>query len=222
MQLLSLVNWLLRRRLRQSWLLLAVTSFGILASVTIMSTGALYSRALGEAGLRHAVASFRPEVLNSQITVQNRPLGRADYLPLQSLVQEVSDARLAPMLRGTERFGRTQSNLPLLNTPSQPVLGSPSGRPCFLTGLRGPRRPPHRPSPLSGAPAGQEDPEADGGGGAAHQVARKRRAGRAGGHRDSRRRWDIQGIGLWGRRPDILGAHPGIVRANLLRGGGLG
>ena len=39
MPLLSLVSWLLRRRLRQSWLLLAVTSFGILASVTIMATG---------------------------------------------------------------------------------------------------------------------------------------------------------------------------------------
>ena len=47
MQLLSLVYWLLRRRLRSSWLLLAVTSFGILATVTIMFTGALYSRALG-------------------------------------------------------------------------------------------------------------------------------------------------------------------------------
>ena len=159
MQLLSLVNWLLRRRLRQSWLLLAVTSFGILASVTIMSTGALYSRALGEAGLRHAVASFRPEVLNSQITVQNRPLGRADYLPLQSLVQEVSDARLAPMLRGTERFGRTQSNLPLLNTPGQPVLGSPSGRPFFLTGFAEHSRLTQGRWPESGEPGGQEDIE---------------------------------------------------------------
>jgi len=86
MQLLSLVTWLLRRRLRQSWLLLAVTSFGILASVTIMSTGALYSRALGEAGLRHSVASFGPEVHNAQITAQNRPLGQADYSTLEALV----------------------------------------------------------------------------------------------------------------------------------------
>ena len=42
MQFLSLIYWLLGRRLRHSWLLLVVTSFGILASVTIMSTGALY------------------------------------------------------------------------------------------------------------------------------------------------------------------------------------
>ena len=67
MQLLSMVFWLLRRRLRHSWPLLAVTSFGILASVTLMATGALYSRALGEAGLRHSVASFSPVMHNVQI-----------------------------------------------------------------------------------------------------------------------------------------------------------
>ena len=107
MQLLSLVSWLLRRRLRHSWLLLAVTSFGILASVTIMSTGALYSRALGEAGLRHSLASFSPQVLNVQVAAQNRPLGRADYLPLERLVQKASNDRLGEMLRGAERLRRT-------------------------------------------------------------------------------------------------------------------
>ncbi|MEE8466059.1 MAG: FtsX-like permease family protein, partial [Dehalococcoidia bacterium] len=135
MQLLSLVNWLLRRRLRHSWLLLAVTSFGILASVTIMSTGALYSRALGEAGLRHTLGSISADVLDVQITAQNRPLVRADYLPLQSLFQEASNDRLGPLLRSTERFGRTQSNLSLLHTPTSSILGSPSGRPYFLTGF---------------------------------------------------------------------------------------
>ena len=156
MQLLPLVYWLLRRRLRHSWLLLAVTSFGILASVTIMSTGALYSRALGEAGLRHAVASFRPEVLNAQITAQNRPLGRADYLPLQSLVQETSDARLGPMLRGTERLGITLSNLRMLNTPASP---DPSGRPFFLTGFAEHSRLTQGRWPEAGDPEKQEDIE---------------------------------------------------------------
>ncbi|PKB70911.1 MAG: hypothetical protein BZY87_08110 [SAR202 cluster bacterium Io17-Chloro-G6] len=132
MQLLSLVYWLLRRRLRHSWLLLSVTSFGILASVTIMSTGALYSRALGEAGLRHALASFSPKVLNAQITAQNRPVGRADYLPLERLVQDASDTRVGPMLRSTERLGITLSNLRMLNTPASQ---DPSGRPFFLTGF---------------------------------------------------------------------------------------
>lgn len=135
MQLLSLVAWLLRRRLSQSWLLLVVTSFGILASVIIMSTGALYSRALGEAGLRHNVASFSPEVHDVQVISQNRPLGRTDYGPLKSLLDQSSNKRLGEMLRTTERFGRTQSNLTLLSTPTSAILGSPSGRPFFLTGF---------------------------------------------------------------------------------------
>jgi len=135
MQLLSLVSWLLRRRLRQSWLLLAVTSFGILASVTIMATGALYSRVLGEAGLRHSVASFDPEVHDVQAIAQNRPLGRTDYAALEGLVDESSKERLPEMLLGTERFGRTQSNLTLLTTPTSAILGAPSGRPFFLTGF---------------------------------------------------------------------------------------
>ncbi len=135
MQLLSLVFWLLRRRLGNSWLLLAVTSFGILASVTIMSTGALYARALGEAGLRHSVSSFSPEVHNAQITAQNRPLGRADYIALESLAEESYNSRLGEMIKSTERFGRTQRNLTLLTTPTSPILGSPNGRAFFLTGF---------------------------------------------------------------------------------------
>ncbi|SVC97243.1 uncharacterized protein METZ01_LOCUS350097, partial [marine metagenome] len=135
MQLLSLVFWLLRRRLGNSWLLLAVTSFGILASVTIMSTGALYARALGEAGLRHSVSSFSPEVHNAQLTAQNRPLGRADYIALESLAEESYNSRLGEMIKSTERFGRTQRNLTLLTTPTSPILGSPNGRAFFLTGF---------------------------------------------------------------------------------------
>ncbi len=159
MQLLSLVYWLLRRRLRQSWLLLAVTSFGILASVTIMSTGALYSRALGEAGLRHTLASFSPEALNVHVTAQNRPLGRADYLTLQSLFQEASNDRLVEVLRGTERFGRTQPNIPLLNTPTSPVRDVPMGRLFFLTGFAEHTRLTEGRWPESGSAAEQGDIE---------------------------------------------------------------
>lgn len=135
MPLLSLVSWLLRRRLRQSWLLLAVTSFGILASVTIMATGALYSRALGEAGLRHSISSHRAEAHDVQIIAQNRPLGLGDYQKLEQLVDGVADDRLGDLLLKTERFGRTQANLILLDSPAAPTLGSPGGRPFFLTGF---------------------------------------------------------------------------------------
>ena len=75
--LLNLVYWLLRRRIRYSWGLLALTSFGILAAVTLMATGAFYSRALSEAGLRHSLASQSADILNAQVTAQNRPLDPA-------------------------------------------------------------------------------------------------------------------------------------------------
>jgi hypothetical protein len=164
MQLLSMVAWLLRRRLRHSWLLLAVTSFGILASVIIMSTGALYSRALGEAGLRHSLSSFSPEVHDVQVISQNRPLGRTDYGPLENLLDQSSKARLGELLRGTERYGRTQANLTLLTTPTSAILGSPSGRPFFQTSfdehstlLQG-RWPESGEYPVTESPANRESP----------------------------------------------------------------
>ena len=137
MQLLSMVYWLLRRRVRQSWGLLAITSFGILAAVTLMSTGALYSRVLGEAGISHSLAIQQPVVLNVLVVTQNRPLGPADYEPLRRLVEDTSQSRMGELLRGLERSGRTQS-LPVTTNPQPgtPPLGSPGGRPFFKTGFQ--------------------------------------------------------------------------------------
>ena len=87
MGLLDLVYWLLRRRIRHSWALLALTAFGVLAAVTLMSTGSLYSRVLGEAGIRHTLASLPPTVVNTLVVAQDRPLGPADYEPLSEMVQ---------------------------------------------------------------------------------------------------------------------------------------
>jgi len=124
-----------------------------------MSTGALYSRALGEAGLRHSVASFSPEVHNAQITAQNRPLGQSDYSPLKALVEQSSNERLGGMLRNIERLGRTQPNLTLLTTPTTPILGSPSGRPFFLTSFAEHTTLTQGRWPVSGA---FKDPDGDG------------------------------------------------------------
>ena len=73
----ALLLWLLPRRMRSAWGLLAVTAFGVLAAVTIMALGAMYSQALAEAGLRHALAVTSPTIINTQIIVRNRPLGAA-------------------------------------------------------------------------------------------------------------------------------------------------
>jgi putative ABC transport system permease protein len=135
LKLVKMVYWLLHRRLRYSWGLLALTSFGILAAVTLMSTGALYSRVLGEAGLRHSLASFSPQVLNTQIIAQNRPVAPSDYLPLLQTVEETSEFRIGNLLRNTERFGRMQTGFPASNRPSRSGNG-PSGRPFFMTGFQ--------------------------------------------------------------------------------------
>ena len=130
--------WLLPRRLRASWVLLAVTGFGVLAAVTLLSVGAIYSRALAEGGLRHSVATADPVSLNTHIIAQNRPLGPADYRNLRATVEEIVQTRLGFMLREVHRFGRVQPDLFLVEEPFEPsgLLGAPVGRPFFLTGFQ--------------------------------------------------------------------------------------
>ena len=73
--------WIMPRRLRASWALLFVTGFGVLAAVTLMSVGVIYTRALAEAGLRHSLATSDQVILNTHIISQNRPLGRRIMTP---------------------------------------------------------------------------------------------------------------------------------------------
>ncbi len=132
---IGVLLWLLPRRLRSSWLLLAITSFGILAAVTLMAIGAVYSRGLAEGGLRHELASVAPTTLDAQALIRNRPLGPADYEKLRPAVEEVTAARLGYMLEYTHRFGRTEQNLPLVRVgeAEAPSFNSPLGQPFFIT-----------------------------------------------------------------------------------------
>ena len=127
--------WLLPRRLRSSWGLLAVTGFGVLAAVTIMSVGAVYTRALAEAGLQHSLASTSQTILNTHIIAENRPLGSADYQSLRGTMEDIAERRLGFMLRDTQRYGRTQPELLLAPEPfeTSQILGAPAARPFFLT-----------------------------------------------------------------------------------------
>ncbi|PKB80080.1 MAG: hypothetical protein BZY88_09985 [SAR202 cluster bacterium Io17-Chloro-G9] len=130
--------WLLLRRLRSSWALLAITSFGILAAVTLMSMGAVYSQVLAEGGLQHTLATIDQRVLNVQVIAQNRPLGPPDYQRLRTQVEDISKARLGNLIRGVERLGQTQGNLPVAmkNDLRGPDGAAPMGRPFFLTGFQ--------------------------------------------------------------------------------------
>ena len=126
--------WLLPLRLRSIWVLLTVASFGVLASVTLMSISVIYSTALAESGLQHTLAITPANVLNGQILVDNRPLGPADYQPLNSAVSQLIQDRLGFLLRQINRRGQTQSNLAFAysSEPSRAALNSLVGRPFFL------------------------------------------------------------------------------------------
>lgn len=138
MNWIRVLLWLLPRRLRSSWVALAVTAFGVVAAVTLMATGGIYSKVLAEGGLRHTLASTSPIGLDAQIVVRNRPLGPADYLSLRAKVEKTAYSHLDPLVRATHRAGRTQSNLPLVNDADgqPPSLSAPFGQPFFLTGFR--------------------------------------------------------------------------------------
>ena len=127
--------WLPPRRLRSSWVYLSITSFGILASVTLMAVGAVYSRALAEGGLRHSLATAFPTTLNLQVIVRNRPLGPADYETLVPVVEEIIEARLGYIMDDTQRYGQVVSDVPLVDTMGQgpPDQGAAIGQPFFLT-----------------------------------------------------------------------------------------
>ena len=130
--------WLLPRRLRSSWTLLAVSSFGILTAVTLMAVGALYSQALAEGGLRHTLALTPKVALNAQVSLRNRPLGPADYNEMRSTVEPVLNESLGHLISDVNRSGRAQANLPMTLTEDArpPRIGGRAGQPFFLTGFR--------------------------------------------------------------------------------------
>ncbi len=135
-QSIGLLLWLLPRRLRSAWGLLAVTAFGVLAAVTIMALGAMYSQALAEAGLRHALAITSPTVINTQIVVRNRPLGPADYAALRQDIEAVIAERTGYLVRHTHRYAKMLPTLPLTQEGSPYGISDvPVGRPFFVTGF---------------------------------------------------------------------------------------
>ena len=132
------IFWLLPRRIRSSWPLLSITAFGILASVTIMALGAVYSNTLAEGGLRHTLASASARILNIQLITSNRPLGPVDYSSLRSTVEGFAGQRVGYMHRHTERYGQLAGIVRMINAPSEdsPPSNAPIARPFFYTSLQ--------------------------------------------------------------------------------------
>ena len=136
MQSVALLLWLLPRRMRSAWGLLAVTAFGVLAAVTIMALGAMYSQALAEAGLRHSLAVTSPVVINTQIVVRNRPLGPEDYAALRTDIEGIIDEDVGYLLRGRNRYAKMLPTLPFTQVGAPYGINDvPLGRPFFVTGF---------------------------------------------------------------------------------------
>ena len=130
----ALLLWLLPRRFRSAWGLLAVTAFGVLAAVTIMALGAMYSQGLAEAGLRHSLAVASPTVINTQIVVRNRPLGPADYTSLRADIEQIIDDDVSYLRRGQERYAKMLPTLPFVQVGAPfGISDVPLGRPFFVT-----------------------------------------------------------------------------------------
>ena len=136
MQSLALLLWLLPRRMRSAWGLLAVTAFGVLAAVTIMALGAMYSQALAEAGLRHSLAVTSPIVINTQIVVRNRPLGPQDYAALRTNIETIISNDVGYLERFQHRYAKMLPTLPVTQEGIPYGISEvPLGRPFFVTGF---------------------------------------------------------------------------------------
>ena len=136
MRSLGLLVWLLPRRMRSAWGLLAVTAFGVLAAVTIMALGAMYSQALAEAGLRHSLAVTSPTIINTQIVVRNRPMNPDDYGALRTEIERIIADDVAYLVHDTHRYAKMLPTLPMTGVGAPyGVQDVPLGRPFFVTGF---------------------------------------------------------------------------------------
>ena len=137
MNSLRLLLWLLPRRLKSSWQLLAVSAFGILAASTVLSVGAVYSQALSEGGLRHTLASTVKWVLNAQVLVQDRPLAPGEYPRQREVVERIANERLGHLTLDRQRFGNVPPQMPMLVGPRirEAEPEDPLARMFFITGF---------------------------------------------------------------------------------------
>jgi hypothetical protein len=103
------VAWLTARRVRAGWPLMLVSAFGVLLAVTLVSVAAIHSSTLAEAGLSRALYEAPSRnLLNLQTIVQDRPMGRADYERVRSVVDDALQARAGWLASDTSRMGRSQ------------------------------------------------------------------------------------------------------------------
>ena len=135
MNIIKILTWIVPKRLKSTWILLSITSFGVLASVTLLSVGLLYSNALAEGGLRHTFALASPSTLNIEIQIKARPMGFADYESLDQTVKKHYQDSLGNIIRKSDRSGKAIPNLPItLSVDGKfPDTSASRAQPFFLT-----------------------------------------------------------------------------------------
>jgi hypothetical protein len=96
----------------------------MLAVSTFPSISDPSSRALAEGGVHHTLTNTRPEVRNTRVIVEQKPIGHKDYQRLQGIVESNVDSQLGWAIEDTKRFGQSQ-HLDLVG--SQDAVPEPSG-----------------------------------------------------------------------------------------------
>ncbi|MBM3926433.1 MAG: hypothetical protein FJ320_10725 [SAR202 cluster bacterium] len=132
----STAAWLLKRRLRHHWPLWVLAGVGMLAVSTFLSISDPYTRALAEGGVHHTLANTKPEVRNTRVIVEQKPIGPKDYQRTQGIVESNIDSRLGWAIADTKRFGQSQHMNMVGSQDAVPEAGGGAGQPDVAADIR--------------------------------------------------------------------------------------
>ena len=103
------IFWLTIRRARRVWRLMLASALGVVLAITLMSAAVSHSSSLGTAGLQFTLdPQTATGALDLQVSIFNRPMGRADYARLNELVTEKVDDHVGWLSQETHRDGQAQ------------------------------------------------------------------------------------------------------------------
>ncbi|MQF70277.1 hypothetical protein FIM12_08110, partial [SAR202 cluster bacterium AD-804-J14_MRT_500m] len=127
--------WILKRRLRSQWLVLTVTLVGVLIACSLLAVSDVYSRALGEGGLRYVMSTKDSASINMRVIAQERTVGPSDYPRLRKQVEELVNKDTGWMVDRVERYGRLR-DIDMAQRDDESPPGYVLSRPFFMTGFQ--------------------------------------------------------------------------------------
>src|SRR3989304_5797453 len=96
------------RRSKANWKLLSSIVVGVVVAVALLSSTPLYSNALNDLGLRHALDSQPIEMMDLYVSSSNNPIDRTEYDGNTAFIDQQIDSYVGPLVRQRERFVLTQ------------------------------------------------------------------------------------------------------------------